>query len=94
MNFSAGIPQVLLPPWSDCYDFANRVELLGVGIWANKTAKPSWERTELASCLEEVLFGPRAEQIKERAIELASLHPEAQGRLEAAREILNLVGFA
>ncbi|KAF4499123.1 UDP-glycosyltransferase 84B2 [Fusarium agapanthi] len=27
----SGIPQALLPAWTDCYDFANRVELLGIG---------------------------------------------------------------
>ncbi|KAK0740106.1 hypothetical protein B0T18DRAFT_392995 [Schizothecium vesticola] len=31
----AGVPQVLLPPWSDCYYFGNRVEMLGsIGRWA------------------------------------------------------------
>ena len=88
MVISAGIPQVLLPPWSDCYDFANRVEMLGIGRWANKEAKPRWRRDELAICLEDVLFGPKADQVKEKARELAMRHPESAGREKAAREIL------
>ena len=84
----AGIPQVLLPPWSDCYDFANRVEMLGIGRWANKEAKPRWRRDELAACLEDVLFGPRAEGIRVKAVELAMRHPEYAGREKAAHEIL------
>jgi hypothetical protein len=28
--YKAGIPQVLLPAWYDCYDYATRVEYLGI----------------------------------------------------------------
>ncbi|KAK4154439.1 hypothetical protein C8A00DRAFT_32789 [Chaetomidium leptoderma] len=84
----AGVPQVLLPPWSDCYDFANRVEMLEIGRWANKEAKPRWRRDELAACLEDVLFGPKADEIREKARELAMRHPESAGREKAAYEIL------
>ncbi|PKS13400.1 hypothetical protein jhhlp_000171 [Lomentospora prolificans] len=87
----AGIPQILLPPWSDCYDFANRTELLGVGRWANKKAKPRWERSELASCIIDVLFGPESTKILARAKAVAAQHPEGAGREKAAREIIALV---
>jgi len=65
--------------------------LLGVGRWANKKAKPRWEKTELAAYLEEVLFGPESANILARARELAARHPEGEGREKAAREILALV---
>jgi hypothetical protein len=68
--------------------FANRVELLGIGVWANKQAKPRWERKELASALEGVLFGSEADKILARARDVASRHPEGVGREKAAREIL------
>ena len=90
--YSAGVPQVLLPPWSDCYDFGNRVEMLGIGRWANKQAKPRWEQWELANCINEVLFGPEAGQIRKRAVELAERHPEFSGRERAAEEIMALAG--
>jgi len=66
--------------------------LLGVGRWANQKAKPRWEQKELASSLEEVLFGPEAENILARARDVASRHPEPAGREKAAREILAFGG--
>ena len=88
MSPSAGVPQVLLPPWADCYDFANRVELLGLGRWANKAAKPRWRTDELAAALEEVVVGPKADDIARTAARLAKQFPEAIGRETAAKEIL------
>lgn len=86
---SSGIPQALLPAWTDCYDFANRVELLGIGRWANKEAKPRWKEEELAGALLEILFGPESAGMRKRAEEIASRHPEWKGRQMAAREILD-----
>jgi UDP:flavonoid glycosyltransferase YjiC (YdhE family) len=85
---SAGVPQVLLPPWADCYDFANRAELLGIGVWGNKLARPRWKREELASALVNVILGPDAEKTRTRAAELACRYPENTGRDKAAEEIL------
>uniref|UniRef100_A0A0D2YJ47 Uncharacterized protein n=1 Tax=Fusarium oxysporum (strain Fo5176) TaxID=660025 RepID=A0A0D2YJ47_FUSOF len=79
----------LLPAWTDCYDFANRVELLGIGLWANKEAKPRWQEDELAEALLEILFGPESAGMRKRAEEGASRHPEWEGRQMAAQEILN-----
>ncbi|EXK82796.1 hypothetical protein FOQG_12910 [Fusarium oxysporum f. sp. raphani 54005] len=85
----SGIPQALLPAWTDCYDFANRVELLGIGLWANKEAKPRWQEDELAEALLEILFGPESAGMRKRAEEGVSRHPEWEGRQMAAQEILN-----
>ncbi|SCV47102.1 uncharacterized protein FFB14_09624 [Fusarium fujikuroi] len=85
----SGIPQALLPAWTDCYDFANRVELLGIGRWANKEAKPRWKEDELAGALLEILFGPESAGMRKRAGEIASRHPEWKGRQIAAQEILD-----
>ncbi|KAH0423206.1 udp-glucoronosyl and udp-glucosyl transferase family protein [Colletotrichum camelliae] len=86
-----GIPQVILPGWADCYDFALRAELLGIGKWASRTARPLWKRDELAKGLEEVLLGPEAMDMSKRAQELAKRHPEDAGRDRAAEEILKLL---
>lgn len=85
----SGIPQALLPAWTDCYDFANRVELLGIGRWANKEAKPRWKEDELADALLEILFGPGSAGMRKRAEEVASRHPEWKGRQMAAQEIID-----
>jgi UDP:flavonoid glycosyltransferase YjiC (YdhE family) len=86
---SAGVPQVLLPAWADCYDFANRVELLRVGRWANKKAKPRWRHLELSTALREVLIGLQAEEIRKNARCLAERFPENVGRDRAATELLD-----
>ncbi|KAI8194423.1 hypothetical protein KHU50_011667 [Colletotrichum sp. SAR 10_65] len=86
-----GIPQVILPGWADCYDFALRAEFLGIGKWASRTARPLWKRDELAKGLEEVLLGPQAMDMIKRAQELAKRHPEGAGRDRAAEEILKLL---
>ena len=88
---SAGIPQVLLPAWSDCFDYGNRVELLKVGRWANKVAKPSWKRNELASALEEVILSDKAAAILEQVKRLSKNYPEGAGRNYAAKEILSAI---
>ncbi|KAF5020259.1 hypothetical protein F66182_7737 [Fusarium sp. NRRL 66182] len=87
-SLCSGVPQALLPAWTDCYDFANRVELLGIGRWANKKAKPRWKTDELADAMVEMLFGPDSAQIRRTAEEIASRHPEWEGRQKAAQEIL------
>ncbi|KEF63704.1 uncharacterized protein A1O9_01682 [Exophiala aquamarina CBS 119918] len=90
-SICAGVPQVLLPAWADCYDFGNRVEILGVGQWANKKAKPRWEGGELAQSLIETLLGPKAEEIRRRARDLAARFPANTGRERAASEILSAI---
>ncbi|KAH7141968.1 hypothetical protein EDB81DRAFT_948234 [Dactylonectria macrodidyma] len=84
-----GVPQVVLPAWADCYDFANRAELLGIGRWANKKAKPRWKRDELAAALVEVILGPSSERIRARAEELSQKYPEDRGRKKAAEVLLD-----
>ncbi|KAI8251815.1 hypothetical protein K4K58_008383 [Colletotrichum sp. SAR11_239] len=86
-----GIPQVVLPGWADCYDFAQRAEILGIGKWANRKAKSYWKRDEFGECLEGVLFGPHAKMMQARAKDLSKRHPEGAGRLKAAEEILALL---
>ncbi|KAF5562487.1 UDP-glycosyltransferase 84B2 [Fusarium phyllophilum] len=81
------ICSALLPAWTDCYDFANRVELLGIGRWANQEAKPRWKEDELARALLEILFGPESAGMRMRTDEIASRHPEWKGRQMAAQEI-------
>ncbi|KAF5698761.1 glycosyltransferase family 1 [Fusarium mundagurra] len=84
----AGVPQVVLPAWADCYDFANRAELLGIGRWGNKSAKPRWRKKELCEALVGAILGPEAEKIRLRAQELAERYPEGSGRRRAAEVLL------
>lgn len=57
---SAGVPQVILPSWLDCYDFANRAEILGVGRWGSKQGCPRWTEGELGPILIDVVLDKHA----------------------------------
>ncbi|KKP02842.1 hypothetical protein THAR02_05072 [Trichoderma harzianum] len=85
----AGVPQLVLPGWADCYDFANRAELIGIGRWGNKKAKPRWQKDELCETLAQVLFGAEAEEINLRAKKLAQKYAEGDGRRFAAEVLLD-----
>lgn len=88
---AAGVPQVVVPGWIDCYDFASRVELNGVGLRGNKTAAPRWARAELGETMKEVLLGERAAAFKAQAKKLAEKHPEYAGRAKAAGFLLEIL---
>lgn len=74
----------------DTFDFARRVELLGIGRWGNKTSSHSgaWGG-ELARALIEVLLGVEADRKRQKARQLAELcNKNNGGRDIAARLIL------
>ncbi|PNY25518.1 Uncharacterized protein TCAP_04541 [Tolypocladium capitatum] len=85
----AGIPQVVLPQWTDCYDYAQRVEMLGIGRLGNRKAKPKWTAQELSRELSEVLLGKDSEAMKRKAMELADVcRRNGSGAANAARILL------
>ncbi|UNI13378.1 hypothetical protein JDV02_000127 [Purpureocillium takamizusanense] len=89
---SAGVPQVILPVWGDTYDFAKRAEWLGIGKFGNPRHAPDVDARELGRNLEKVLFGPRAQGIKEKAQRLADLCRDGGGgRRIAAEHILQML---
>jgi hypothetical protein len=85
---AAGVPQVVLPVWIDCFDFANRAEVLGVGLWGNRTARPRCVARELGPVLVESVFGAGARGRTRRAREMAGVCARDPGRMVAARTIL------
>ncbi len=88
-NYSSGVPQVVLPSWLDCYDFASRAEVLGIGRWGNKQAMPGCTGRELGPVLVDVILGPQAQATKTRAKDLAGLCARTPGASVAAKEILD-----
>lgn len=72
-SVAAGVPQVICPVWIDTYEFATRVEMLGIGVRGNETAAPYVRAEELARALERMV-GDSAETIemREKAKRLAS----------------------
>ncbi|RSM12640.1 hypothetical protein CEP52_002412 [Fusarium oligoseptatum] len=85
-------PQVVLPQWTDCYDFAQRVEMLGIGRLGSKRTKPRWTAKELGQSIMDVIMGKDSEAIKNKAQDLARLCRNAgEGRGVAAKFILEQI---
>ena len=84
------MPQVVLPGWADCYDYAQRAEMLGIGRWGSRIARPRWAAAELGPVLVDVIFGEKAQAIRQRAQEVARRTAEqGEGRNIAARHLLS-----
>lgn len=74
--------------WTDCYDYAERVELHGIGIHGSRKHKPRWETVELSNAILEVLQGPTSVSMKQKAVALADMcHGKGDGAENVAREV-------
>ncbi|KAM0472233.1 hypothetical protein ACHAPX_008915 [Trichoderma viride] len=62
----AGIPQVIIPAWTDCYDYAQRVEFLGIGRWGARNTKNGWSARELSTNILQVIVGQSSVAVKKR----------------------------
>ncbi|KAK7921533.1 hypothetical protein PG985_009555 [Apiospora marii] len=80
---AAGVPHVVCPVWLDTYDFATRVEHLGIGVCGNRGHAPEVDSAGLEQALEEVGFGAGVAERREKARGLA----EVVGGVNAGRSI-------
>lgn len=87
-----GIPQVVLPLWYDCYDFASRVEYLGIGIRGNHRDAPHVDAEEFGLALATVVDekSEKGRAIRERAKALGEVCQKAEGRVTACERIVQL----
>ncbi|KAK4143189.1 uncharacterized protein C8A04DRAFT_37726 [Dichotomopilus funicola] len=85
---TSGVPQVVIPPWLDCYDFATRAEFLGIGRWGSKQAMPRCTTAELGPILVDVVLGPNAKAMRTKVQELAALCGQTPGVEVAAAQLL------
>lgn len=80
-NFRSGVPQVILGAWWDTYEYAARVEYLGIGVFANKTSAPRAQTAELQYAVSQVLSD---KAIRSKASELAAVcQKHGEGRVRA-----------
>jgi hypothetical protein len=83
---------MILPLWVDLYDFAVRVEWLGVGIWASRRTAPAWTSEEIGqSFLRAIGNGEEAKRIRKKAAELGALAQKTPGRVVAARKVVEVL---
>jgi UDP:flavonoid glycosyltransferase YjiC (YdhE family) len=93
---SAGVPQIVLPCWFDTFDFAQRVEYHGIGIYGSRSVAPEVDAEELGKALV-TITDPKNEKGKEivlRAKELGQVLKKYGGRKTAAEKILELAEHA
>jgi UDP:flavonoid glycosyltransferase YjiC (YdhE family) len=77
--------------WVDLYDYATRVEWLGVGIWGNKLTAPNWTSEELGNAFLKVLSNDEgAKSMREKARWLGKQFQSKPGRVCAAGELAKL----
>ncbi|EPE25405.1 UDP-Glycosyltransferase/glycogen phosphorylase [Glarea lozoyensis ATCC 20868] len=89
---SVGIPQIILPCWLDTFEFANRVEYLGIGVYGSRTAAPRVDAWEFSRALMRVLGeGEEGEDMRRRAKELATLCGGYGGRKRAAERVVEIL---
>lgn len=81
---------VTLPGWADCYDWAMRLEYLGVGLWGSREGCPDWTAEELGAAIERVVLGPDAATMQAKADELSRVcKARESGRDIAAKALLS-----
>lgn len=89
-NTRTGVPHLILATWLDLYNYAARVEQVGIGIWGNRKSAPGFSLNELSDAfLRLVDGGPESVAIRDnaRAIQQTLRRP---GRDIAADEIARL----
>lgn len=75
--------------WYDTYDFATRVEWLGIGVWGNRSVAPRVDGIELGEALVRVVASDESVGMFLEAQEIASKMGE--GRVVACEKIIELV---
>ncbi|KAL0575337.1 hypothetical protein V5O48_006639 [Marasmius crinis-equi] len=89
----AGVPHIVLPVWYDTYDFASRVEYLGIGIYGSKACSPGVEAEEFGKALLRIV-GSEAQQYKGKAGSLGdACRARGNGRELGAKRVLELAGL-
>jgi hypothetical protein len=80
--------------WADCYEFATRVEWLGIGVWGSKAAPLNWTTEDLSSAFFKVLANDEAaESMRVKASQLKNIFQGRPGRVCAADELAKLANL-
>lgn len=88
---SAGIPQIVLPVWIDTYDFALRVEYLGIGAWGSHTAAPRVDALELSKTFIKVIDSDESAAMTAKARTLSEPFRKREGRVVAYEKMVEML---
>ena len=86
-QYSAGVPQIILPQWLDLYDYAVRVEWLGHGIYANKNYPAQIDAAQLADAFVKVLVDEGG-RLKKKSVEVSEACRRGGGVRTVAETVL------
>jgi UDP:flavonoid glycosyltransferase YjiC (YdhE family) len=76
----------------DTFDFANRVEYLGIGVYGSRNTSPRVEAVELSKALMRVMgHGKEASLMKTKARKLAEIIGQVGGRVRACDKIVEIL---
>jgi hypothetical protein len=81
----------VLPVWIDTYDFAIRVEYLGMGVWGNRVAAPYAEGSELGKALVQVVDGDSSATMLAKAKQIAVPFQNRPGRHIAYEKVVEIL---
>ncbi|KAI9648737.1 hypothetical protein NHQ30_003377 [Ciborinia camelliae] len=88
-SIETGTPQLALPCWFDTYDYTEKMEYFGIGVWGSKKCAPHVDAEELGKALIKVT---EDKSVREKAKAMGELvRKKYGGRKDAARKILELV---
>ena len=85
------MPQIILPVWFDTYDFANRVEWLGIGVWASRKSAPAINGEHLGRALVRVLASGESDTFEAKAKRIAAQLGPREGRVVACEKIIEVI---
>ncbi|RAL17664.1 glycosyltransferase family 1 protein [Aspergillus homomorphus CBS 101889] len=89
----AAIPQIVLPLQLDVFDYAQRVEYLGVGVWGSRKTTPRVTGAELVKAMLCVLTTAEGDAMRQRAEKVSLKLLRKNGRVVAHEKILETIGY-
>lgn len=81
----------MIPVWYDTYEYAARVEYLGVGIWGSKKTAPAINGPELGDAFLRVLDSEESSTMQEKAKAIVSKLGPVEGRVVACEKLIELM---
>ena len=85
------MPQVVVAQWYDTYEYAARVEWLGIGIYGNPNAAPGVDGAEFGQALMRIIgAGKEAKGFRAAAKALEEICQKTGGRVLACDKILEM----
>ena len=88
----AGVPHIVLPVWFDTYDFAKRVEYLGIGLYPSRRTAPHVSSKDLSEAISTVIDDNiGGSKMLKKARQLKALCAKVEGREVATRKILEIM---